>query len=178
LKHNLVKLTERVDSKRYRELIVNGMHKYVCRSCGNTYADSRGVNRHWNKHHPNEVPPPFESEIVPINNKQKKTTNEKLYYKIIQNGKTKYKCTKCGNLVSRLDGINRHWQRLHCYDLEKKFASNNPTISLVNTNKEVELSQSNRQRISFNFIERKMYHFTYEVFLVLAKNQIYVSVSM
>jgi predicted RNA-binding Zn-ribbon protein involved in translation (DUF1610 family) len=53
-----------VDPARYRKVSEEGVSKFACSLCGNTFLKRASVNRHWKRNHINEQPPPLDAPVV------------------------------------------------------------------------------------------------------------------
>jgi len=53
-----------VDPARYRKVIEDGITKFACSICGNTYKWRKSLNKHWKENHITEVPPPLDAPVT------------------------------------------------------------------------------------------------------------------
>jgi hypothetical protein len=53
-----------VDPARYRKVIEDGITKFACSICGNTYKWRKSLNKHWKEKHITEVPPPLDAPVT------------------------------------------------------------------------------------------------------------------
>lgn len=67
--HNGVERVKRhynseVDPARYRKVLEEGVTKFACSLCGNTYKWRKSLNKHWKEKHITEVPPPLDAPVT------------------------------------------------------------------------------------------------------------------
>ena len=53
-----------VDPARYRKVIEEGITKFACSICGNTYKWRKSLNKHWKEKHITETPPPLDAPVT------------------------------------------------------------------------------------------------------------------
>lgn len=53
-----------VDPARYRKVVEEGMTKFACSICGNTYKWRKSLNKHWKEKHITETPPPLDAPVT------------------------------------------------------------------------------------------------------------------
>ncbi len=53
-----------VDPARYRKVLEEGVTKFACSLCGNTYKWRKSLNKHWKEKHITEVPPPLDAPVT------------------------------------------------------------------------------------------------------------------
>lgn len=53
-----------VDPARYRKVLEEGITKFACSLCGNTYKWRKSLNKHWKEKHITETPPPLDAPVT------------------------------------------------------------------------------------------------------------------
>ncbi len=53
-----------VDPARYRKVLEEGVTKFACSLCGNTYKWRKSLNKHWKEKHITEIPPPLDAPVT------------------------------------------------------------------------------------------------------------------
>ena len=53
-----------VDPARYRKVVEEGITKFACSICGNTYKWRKSLNKHWKEKHITETPPPLDAPVT------------------------------------------------------------------------------------------------------------------
>lgn len=53
-----------VDPARYRKVLEDGVTKFACSLCGNTYKWRKSLNKHWKEKHITETPPPLDAPVT------------------------------------------------------------------------------------------------------------------
>ncbi|CAF0763019.1 unnamed protein product [Brachionus calyciflorus] len=53
-----------VDPARYRKVFEEGITKFACSICGNTYKWRKSLNKHWKEKHITETPPPLDAPVA------------------------------------------------------------------------------------------------------------------
>lgn len=53
-----------VDPARYRKVLEEGITKFACSICGNTYKWRKSLNKHWKEKHITETPPPLDAPVA------------------------------------------------------------------------------------------------------------------
>jgi hypothetical protein len=53
-----------VDPARYRKVLEEGITKFACSICGNTYKWRKSLNKHWKEKHITETPPPLDAPVT------------------------------------------------------------------------------------------------------------------